>query len=93
MSVFPPDGRWTTGTTKWEKRNIAETIPILQPDLCTQCNYCVAACHHAAIRAKITSAEILEAAPTSLPSLAVKSRDMRGLNYILQVSTGGLYRL
>lgn len=86
VSVFPPDGSWPTGTTKWEKRNIAETIPIWQPDLCTQCNYCVAACPHAAIRAKITSAEILEAAPTSLPSLVVKSRDMRGLNYILQVA-------
>lgn len=86
VSVFPPDGCWPTGTTKWEKRNIAETIPIWQPDLCTQCNYCVAACPHAAIRAKVTSAKILEAAPPSFPSLAVKSRDMRGSNYVLQVA-------
>lgn len=86
MSAFHPDGSWPTDTTKWEKQNTAATIPIWQANLCTQCNYCVAAYPHVAIHAKVTSAEILKAVPASLLSLTIKSRDMRGLNYILQVA-------
>lgn len=28
VSALPPDGTWPMGTTRWEKRNIAEEIPI-----------------------------------------------------------------
>lgn len=42
VSALPPDGTWPMGTTRWEKRNIAEEIPIWKPDICTQCNHCVA---------------------------------------------------
>lgn len=86
VSAFPPDGIWPTGTTKWEKRNIAEEIPIWKPELCTQCNHCVVSCPHAAIRAKIVSPEEMENAPTSLHSLEVKARDMKGQRYVLQVA-------
>lgn len=87
VSALPPDGIWPTGTTRWEKRNIAEAIPIWKADLCTQCNHCVAACPHAAIRAKVVSPQSLAAADSPLlPSLDVKSRDMRGQKYLLQVA-------
>ncbi|KAA1346045.1 pyruvate:ferredoxin (flavodoxin) oxidoreductase, partial [Escherichia coli] len=43
VSALPPDGTWPMGTTRWEKRNIAEAIPIWKEELCTQCNHCVAA--------------------------------------------------
>lgn len=86
VSAFPPDGTWPTGTTQWEKRNIAEEVPIWQPDLCTQCNHCVAACPHSAIRAKVVQPEAMEGAPSALQSLDVKSRDMRGQKYVLQVA-------
>jgi len=86
VSALPPDGTWPVGTTQWEKRNIAEQIPLWQPDLCTQCNHCVAACPHAAIRAKVVAPEALDAAPVGLASLDVKSRDMRGRKYVLQVA-------
>lgn len=86
VSAFPPDGTWPVGTTQWEKRNIAEEIPIWQPDLCTQCNHCVAACPHSAIRAKVVQPEAMEQAPASLQSLDVKARDMRGQKYVLQVA-------
>ncbi len=86
VSAFPPDGTWPVGTTQWEKRNIAENIPIWQPDLCTQCNHCVAACPHSAIRAKVVQPEAMAGAPDSLQSLDVKARDMRGQKYILQVA-------
>jgi pyruvate-ferredoxin/flavodoxin oxidoreductase len=86
VSALPPDGTWPVGTTRWEKRNIADEIPIWKPDICTQCNHCVAACPHAAIRAKVVAPEEMESAPDSLQSLDVKSRDMRGQKYVLQVA-------
>ncbi|MFP9230016.1 pyruvate:ferredoxin (flavodoxin) oxidoreductase [Pectobacterium cacticida] len=86
VSAMPPDGTWPTGTTQWEKRNIAEAIPLWQPQICTQCNHCVAACPHAAIRAKVVPRETMENAPASLQSLDVKARDMRGQKYVLQVA-------
>lgn len=86
VSALPPDGTWPVGTTRWEKRNIADEIPIWKPDICTQCNHCVAACPHAAIRAKVVAPGEMESAPGSLQSLDVKSRDMRGQKYVLQVA-------
>lgn len=86
VSAFPPDGTWPLGTTKWEKRNIADAIPIWQSDLCTQCNHCVVACPHAAIRAKVVDPAILTNIPNTLQSLEVKARDMKGQRYILQVA-------
>ncbi|HBR7296571.1 TPA: pyruvate:ferredoxin (flavodoxin) oxidoreductase [Klebsiella aerogenes] len=86
VSALPPDGTWPMGTTRWEKRNIAEEIPIWKEELCTQCNHCVAACPHSAIRAKVVAPQEMENAPASLHSLDVKSRDMRGQKYVLQVA-------
>ncbi|GAB7194320.1 hypothetical protein OS31_43050 [Dickeya oryzae] len=86
VSALPPDGTWPVGTTQWEKRNIAEAIPLWKPELCTQCNHCVAACPHSAIRAKVVPTEAMADAPTSLQSLDVKARDMRGQKYVLQVA-------
>ena len=86
VSALPPDGTWPVGTTRWEKRNIAEAIPVWKEDLCTQCNHCVAACPHSAIRAKVVTPEAMADAPASLHALDVKSRDMRGQKYVLQVA-------
>ncbi len=41
-----------TGTTKYEKRNIAEQIPVWLPEVCIQCGDCSAVCPHATIRMK-----------------------------------------
>ncbi|GAA0473158.1 MULTISPECIES: pyruvate:ferredoxin (flavodoxin) oxidoreductase [Tatumella] len=86
VSALPPDGSWPVGTTRWEKRNIASEIPVWKADLCTQCNHCVAACPHAAIRAKVVDPDAMSDAPSSLQSLEVRSRDMRGKKYVLQVA-------
>ena len=86
VSAFPPDGTWPVGTTRWEKRNIAEEIPIWKPSLCTQCNYCVAACPHSAIRAKVAQPDQFDGSPETLQRLPVKARDMKGMDYVLQVA-------
>src|SRR5574339_258436 len=40
VSAFPDDGTYPTGTTQYEKRNIAVDIPVWETDLCIQCNIC-----------------------------------------------------
>src|SRR4029078_1777486 len=53
VSAFPVDGTWPVGTAKWEKRNLANEIPVWDSGICIQCNQCVLICPHAAIRAKV----------------------------------------
>ncbi|HZJ36048.1 MAG TPA: pyruvate:ferredoxin (flavodoxin) oxidoreductase, partial [Gillisia sp.] len=89
VSAFPIDGTFPTGTTQFEKRGIADFIPVWDDaDLCTQCNKCVAICPHAAIRAKVLSNEELVDAPSSLKTVSAKGRPFSSEkeSYILQVS-------
>jgi pyruvate-ferredoxin/flavodoxin oxidoreductase len=85
VSVFAADGAWPTGTSRWEKRNIASEIPAWEPGLCIQCNKCVLVCPHAALRAKIYQPARLDHAPPSFPSLDGKG-DWAGQKYSLQVA-------
>ncbi len=75
VSAFPVDGTWPLGTTKWEKRRIADTVPIWDPKVCIQCNKCAFVCPHAAIRAKVYEASALDGArrPFSRPATRVPS--------------------
>ncbi|GAA5480900.1 pyruvate:ferredoxin (flavodoxin) oxidoreductase [Haloferula sargassicola] len=86
VSAFPPDGVWPTDTTKWEKRAIAHEIPAWEPDLCIQCNKCVLACPHAAIRAKFYDKSELESAPETFKSADFKMRDFPGSGYTIQIA-------
>ena len=89
VSAFPVDGTFPTGTTQYEKRGIADFIPVWDgEDFCTQCNKCVAICPHAAIRAKVVTNEELANKPISLKSVPAKGRpfDKNTESYVLQVS-------
>ncbi|TVZ27509.1 pyruvate-ferredoxin/flavodoxin oxidoreductase [Gillisia sp. Hel_I_86] len=89
VSAFPVDGTFPTGTTQYEKRGIADIIPIWEgEDLCTQCNKCVAICPHAAIRAKVVPSDELADAPGTLKSVPAKGRPFTSAtdSYVLQVS-------
>ena len=44
------DGSFAPGTSKLEKRDIAEMLPCWNKDNCIQCNMCALACPHAVIR-------------------------------------------
>ncbi len=87
VSAFPPDGTWPTGTTRYEKRNIAPSVPLWDPDVCIQCNKCVLVCPHAAIRCKVYEPGELEGAPDTFKSQDYKAPDFKGLKYTLQVAT------
>jgi pyruvate-ferredoxin/flavodoxin oxidoreductase len=75
VSVFPVDGTFPTGTAKYEKRNLALEIPVLEADLCTQCGKCVFVCPHSAIRAKAFPPELLDGAPATFKTMAIRSKD------------------
>ncbi len=63
VSAFPADGTYPSATTRYEKRNIADQVPVWDPELCSQCGKCFYVCPHAAIRAKVYSNELLKDAP------------------------------
>jgi len=63
VSAFPVDGTYPSGTTKWEKRNIADQVPAWDPDICSQCGKCYFVCPHAAIRVKVYDRDWLSDAP------------------------------
>ena len=86
VSVLPIDGTYPTGTSKWEKRNIALEIPVWDADVCIQCGKCVMVCPHAVIRGKAYDAEVLANAPESFKSANAKDHDWKGLKYTIQVA-------
>jgi pyruvate-ferredoxin/flavodoxin oxidoreductase len=86
VSAFAPDGTWPTGTTQWERRNIALEIPIWDAEFCIQCNKCAFVCPHAAIRAKVYDKSGLAGAPDAFQSMDYKGNDYKGMVYTIQVA-------
>jgi pyruvate-ferredoxin/flavodoxin oxidoreductase len=86
VSALPVDGTYAVGTARWEKRNIAQEIPVWDKDVCIQCGKCVLVCPHAVIRAKVYDADQLAGAPPSFQSTAPRWREFTDLRYTLQVA-------
>ena len=86
VSAFPPDGTWPTGSTMWEKRNIALEVPVWNDDVCIQCNKCAMVCPHAAVRAKVYDPKGLDGAPETFKHLTFKSPSFKGQAYTIQVA-------
>ena len=87
-SAFPVDGTYPMGTTQWEKRNIALEIPVWDREICIQCNKCVLACPHAAIRCKVMPESDLKGAPKTFAYTKYKGTEFStpDLYYSLQVA-------
>jgi pyruvate-ferredoxin/flavodoxin oxidoreductase len=86
VSAFPVDGTWPSGTTKWEKRALADEIPVWEQSLCIQCNKCALVCPHTAIRPKVYESTWLKGAPESFKAMDYKAPDFKGQKYSLQVA-------
>ncbi len=87
VSLLPADGTFPVGTAAYEKRNLALEIPILDPQLCSQCGKCPLVCPHAAIRSKIFPAEALSGAPESFQHAAIKGKGFpEGMHITYQVA-------
>lgn len=86
VSMLPSDGTYPSATTRWEKRNIAQEVPVWDTDICIQCGKCVMACPHAVIRAKVFDPEFLEEAPETFKTADARWREFPDKKYSLQVS-------
>lgn len=86
VSRLPFDGTFPVGTAKWEKRNVAEEIPVWEPDVCVQCGKCVMVCPHSAIRAKAYQADELINAPATFKSTGAKDKDFANQKFTIQVA-------
>ncbi|MGB5635491.1 MAG: pyruvate:ferredoxin (flavodoxin) oxidoreductase, partial [Waterburya sp.] len=86
VSALPCDGSYPTGTSKWEKRNVAQFIPAWDPDVCVQCGKCVMVCPHGVIRGKAYDPDQLANAPASFKSTEVRDKDFAGQKFTIQVA-------
>ncbi len=86
VSKLPVDGTYPTGTTRYEKRNIALEVPVWEQDICIQCNKCAFVCPHAVIRPKVYPAEALAGAPATFKSVEARYKELPGQKYTLQVA-------
>ena len=86
VSAFPEDGTYPVGTSRWEKRNIAQDVPVWEPDLCIECGKCVMVCPHSTIRAKVCSPGDLVEAPPGFKSMPAKWREFPEKLYTIQVA-------
>lgn len=85
VSVLPDDGTFPTATTQYEKRSIAQDIPIWDPSICIQCGLCALGCPHASIRSKAVDPAALAGAPLNFKSTEYKGKEHAGMKYIVQV--------
>jgi len=85
VSAMSYDGSMPIGTSRFEKRGVAPKVPVWDASKCLQCNQCVMACPHAAIRAKLIAPAELEKAPASFGVVDAKAVKTPGLKYRLQV--------
>ena len=86
VSAMPCDGTFPTATTKYEKRNLAQEIPVWDAGACIQCGKCAMVCPHAAIRIKAYDESAVQAAPATFKSLKPIHKDWTGMAYTIQVA-------
>ena len=84
VSQMPVDGTFPSGTAAWEKRNIAEQVPVWEPDLCVQCGQCSFVCPHSVIRAKYYDVDRLSGAPDGFKSAPINVRGFPNVRFTLQ---------
>ncbi len=86
VSALPNDGTYPSGTTQYEKRNLALEIPVWDPEICIQCGKCAFVCPHAVIRIKAYDGAVLANAPATFKSTAARDTEWAGMQYTIQVA-------
>jgi pyruvate-ferredoxin/flavodoxin oxidoreductase len=79
-------GQTPTGTTKFEKRGVAQNIPVWFKDHCIRCNICSFVCPQAAIRPILMNEEETKKAVELGMDYLPGNKQTRGYNYKIQVS-------
>jgi len=81
VSAFMPhvDGQFEQGASAYEKRGVAVSVPVWDPDKCIQCNTCAYVCPHATIRAYALTEDEVKNAPEGLKTAPVKAGKGKGV--------------
>ena len=85
VSLMPVDGTFPSGTAVFEKRNLADFVPVWEPGICIQCGQCGFVCPHGVIRAKYYDESRLEGAPRSFRSAPINVRGFPEVRFTLQL--------
>ncbi|MEZ5934943.1 MAG: pyruvate:ferredoxin (flavodoxin) oxidoreductase [Alphaproteobacteria bacterium] len=86
VSALPVDGTFPSGTAAFEKRNVSDTVPVWEQDICIQCGNCSFVCPHGVIRSKFFNESALEKdAPERFRSAPINARGFPETRYTLQV--------
>jgi len=80
------DGTFPSGTSKFEKRGVADFVPEWIKENCIQCNQCALVCPHATIRPILLNEEETKNAPEGFETLKAVGKQLAGYNYRMQVS-------
>jgi pyruvate-ferredoxin/flavodoxin oxidoreductase len=80
------DGTVPVGTTAYEKRGIAVSVPEWDMDKCIQCNQCSYVCPHAAIRPFLMNEQEVANAPETFVGKKAIGKEAVGLQFRIQVS-------
>jgi len=79
------DGVTNTATAKYEKRGVADNVPVWNVDNCIGCNQCSLVCPHAAIRPFLFNAAEAAAAPAGCQTKKAAGKGFEGLSFRMQV--------
>lgn len=86
VSAFSPDGFVPVGTTAYEKRGVAISIPEWDVTRCIQCCQCSTVCPHAAIRPFLATKEETGKAPdTFVTKPAAGNKNLLDMHFRIQV--------
>ena len=80
------DGTFPLGTTAYEKRGIAPSIPQWQMENCIQCGFCSYICPHATIRLFLLDSQEEKDAPDGFRTIKATGKGLEGLHFRVQVS-------
>jgi pyruvate-ferredoxin/flavodoxin oxidoreductase len=79
------DGVMPIATAKYEKRGVADNVPVWNIENCIGCNRCSLACPHAAIRPFLFNEAEVKAAPAECKTKECIGKGFEGLRYRIQV--------
>ena len=79
------DGVFPTDTARYEKRGVADNVPVWDPDKCIGCNRCSLVCPHAAIRPFLFTEEEAAAAPETCVTKKAVGKGFENYRYRIQV--------
>ncbi|MDO4481567.1 MAG: pyruvate:ferredoxin (flavodoxin) oxidoreductase [Bacillota bacterium] len=80
------DGTFPPGTSAYEKRGIAITVPKWNPEECIQCNQCSFVCPHAAIRPFLLDDDELAKAPEAFKTNKAFGKGLDKLHFRVETS-------